>query len=254
MKILEELKDNFNSVDEWFFGVGTVYYRKDLYNLLVDCRASLKKKDCLSTYLNLPRVERFAINLCVDKPSKYTRVFESEARKLVGCAFDENYDDAIKGLEVMAKNPAVINNLGSMVYEPADPVTLNYLYPQYIIDFCNKIKPQINNDTIMISLAQGAFRAGTCLTNSLNIEHLPIRLSMHKSRDTEPRIEKEYFLEQIKDKKLFVFDEDCATGITLYTFNEFLKEQGLKADFGAISTTSQPEYFKPQNYLIEVNI
>ena len=108
--------------------------------------------------------------------------------------------------QIISDDKIIQNNSESAVNEPYDPVTLTYLNPDYIIKFYEKIKDFRTPDTIFISLAQGALRAGFAISNAWEVEHLPIRLSMHKSKDKAPQIDPEEFLEKVQNKQIFVFD------------------------------------------------
>ncbi len=254
MKLIKELCRHFNDLEDWYSAVGSIYYSKTLNDLLQDCRRSLVNKDGLDIFLFLPRLERFAIDYYSNYKSDDSRSFEERTRHVVEKAFNLEYFKSLELLDDLSAHPLIKNNLNAIVCEPADNVTLTYLYPKYINDFYKKIKHFIEKDALLISLAHGATRAGIALELGLKTLYLPIRLSMHKKKDDWPHINKDEFLNKASGKRLFVFDEDCATGITLYTFKKFLNSVGFDAKYGVIGTVSKPKYLKPDYCLIEIPV
>lgn|GEM_PF-2937955 len=249
MKIIKELIKQFNNFDEWFETVRTISYNNRLERLIQGCDLVLEQGDNLGVFMNLARLERFAIDLYSEEKTMINRALEEKIREVVKTAYSLDYEEARKLLGKLRSEPI---NFKTMVSEPADRITLTYLYPQSINNFYENIKDLIPKDTLLISLSHGATRAGISLELGLGVDHLPIRLSMHKKKDTYPHITEQELNERAEGKNLFVFDEDVASGITLKTFDEFLKSQGLSAEYGSISTAKKPIYFKPEHFLIEV--
>jgi len=251
MRLVNELSKHYDGLEEWNSKIVSIESKSSLKNLILSCEHDILKHDLLGIFLNFPRLHRFAIDHYCNNKTDDNRRLEEEVRHCLSESFNLEYEKTCESLKRLVINPIVKSNLSSFVYEPPDQVTLTYLYPKYIVDFFEKIRSLITDDTLLISMSRGATRAAVSIANGLNIEHLPIRLSIHKALDSWPQIRDDEFLHNVCGKRLFCFDEDCSSGITLFKFNEFLKNYGLKASYGVIATRKDPLFGKPDYYAIE---
>ncbi len=220
-------------------------YIGDLDDVIENLNSSIKGQRPLDTFLWASRTIHAGINY-----SNRTRNGWRLKRKL------------LKGVQQLLKEPEPLGirltreelKMPAMDCQgPYGHVTWQCTHPGRIKQLAEKVKEHYQPD-IIIGAAYGAVRPGLLLAELLDTELEFIRYSRRRLEDTgavfgpgEERALRTY----IKGKKVLLFEEDVATGITLNTLEQYLTPLTKELRTAAIRVNWDSRY-TPDFYTEEI--